>query len=234
MAEPTEVVEGDHFADESDQKGRETMAYELPDLPYGYAALEPYIDEQTMHLHHEKHHNTYVANLNAALEKHQEADPGNVDVLIAELDSVPEDIRTAVRNNGGGHANHSMFWQMLAPNPGVGGDEELGEDLAEAVTWGFGSLDSLKEQLTAVAAPGALFGSGWAWLIVNPDRSLSVEATRNQDSPLMEGKTPILGLDVWEHAYYLKYRNRRLEYINAFWHVVNWREVAARYEAGHS
>jgi Fe-Mn family superoxide dismutase len=210
------------------------MAYELPELPYGHDALEPYIDEQTMRLHHEKHHNTYVTNLNAALEKHPEADPANVDVLISDLDSVPEDIRTAVRNNGGGHANHSMFWQMLAPNSGVGGDEDLGEDLAEAVSLAFGSLESLKEQLTAVAAPGALFGSGWAWLIVNPDRSLSVEATPNQDSPLMEQKVPILGLDVWEHAYYLKYRNRRLEYINAFWNVVNWGEVARRYEAGHS
>ena len=210
------------------------MAYELPELPYGYGALEPYIDEETMRLHHDKHHNTYVTNLNAALAKHPEADPANVDVLISDLDSVPEDIRTAVRNNGGGHANHSMFWQMLAPNSGVGGDEDLGEDLAEAVSLAFGSLESLKEQLTAVAAPGALFGSGWAWLIVNPDRSLSVEATPNQDSPLMEQKVPILGLDVWEHAYYLKYRNRRLEYINAFWNVVNWGEVARRYEAGHS
>ncbi len=210
------------------------MAYELPELPYGYDALEPYVDEETMRLHHGKHHNTYVTNLNAALEKHPEADPGNVDVLIAGLDSVPEDIRTAVRNNGGGHANHSMFWQMMAPNDGVGGDEDLGEDLAEAITWGFESLESLKEQLTAAAAPGALFGSGWAWLLVNPDRSLSIEATANQDSPLMEGKTPILGLDVWEHAYYLNYRNRRLEYVNAFWNVVNWGEVARRYEAGHS
>ena len=210
------------------------MAYELPKLPYGYDALEPYVDEETMRLHHGKHHNTYVTNLNAALEKHPEADPGNVDVLIAELDSVPEDIRTAVRNNGGGHANHSMFWQLLAPNDGAGGDEDLGEDLAEAVSLAFGSLESLKEQITAVAAPGALFGSGWAWLIVNPDRSLSIEATPNQDSPLMEQKVPILGLDVWEHAYYLKYQNRRLEYINALWNVVNWGEVAGRYEAGHS
>jgi len=210
------------------------MAYELPELPYPYDALEPYIDEDTMRLHHSKHHGTYVANLNAALEKHPEADPGNVDVLIAELDSVPEDIRTAVRNNGGGHANHSIFWRLLAPNSGMGGGEDLGEDLAEAITWGFGSLESRQERFTAAAAPGALFGSGWAWLIVNPDRSLSVETTANQDSPLMEGKTPVLGLDLWEHAYYLKYRHRRLEYINVFWNVVNWREVAGRYEAGHS
>jgi superoxide dismutase, Fe-Mn family len=151
-----------------------------------------------------------------------------VDILIAELDSVREDIRTAVRNSGG-HANHSMFWQMLAPNTGAGGDEDLGE----AVTWGFGSLESLKERFVA-AAPGVLFGSGWVWLIVNPDRSLSIEATANQDSPPMEGKTLVLGLDVWEHAHYLKYQNRRLEYINVFWNVVNWREVAGRYEAGHS
>ena len=210
------------------------MAYELPDLPYGYDALEPYIDEETMRLHHGKHHRTYVANLNAALEKHPEADPGNVEVLIAGLGSVPADIRTAVRNNGGGHANHSMFWRSLAPNSGVGGDEDLGGELAEAITKNFGSLESLEEQLTAAAAPGALFGSGWAWLIVNPDRSLSIEATPNQDSPLMEGKTPVIGLDVWEHAYYLKYQHRRLEYINAFWNVVNWREVASRYVAGHS
>jgi superoxide dismutase, Fe-Mn family len=209
------------------------MAYELPDLPYGYDALEPYIDQETMRLHHGKHHGTYVANLNAALEKYPEADPGNVEALIAELGSVPADIRTAVRNNGGGHANHAMFWRSLAPNSGVGG-EDLGEELAEAITLNFGSLESLEEQLTAAAAPGALFGSGWAWLIVNPDRSLSIEATPNQDSPLMEGKTPVLGLDVWEHAYYLKYQNRRLEYINAFWNVVNWREVASRYEAGHT
>src|SRR4028119_305148 len=206
------------------------MSYELPRLPYGYDAREPTIDEQTMHLHHEKHHNTYVTNLNAALEKHPQADPGNVEELIANLGSVPEDIRTAVRNNGGGHANHSMFWQMLAPNSGAGGDEDLGE----AITWGFGSLGGLKERFAAAAAPGTLFGSGWAWLIVNPDRSLSIETTPNQDSPLMEEKTPVLGLDVWEHAYYLKYQNRRAEYINAFWNVVNWREVARRYEAGHS
>jgi superoxide dismutase, Fe-Mn family len=209
------------------------MAYELPDLPYGYDALEPYIDQETMRLHHGKHHGTYVANLNAALEKYPEADPGNVEALIAELGSVPADIRTAVRNNGGGHANHAMFWRSLAPNSGVGG-EDLGEELAEAITLNFGSLESLEEQLTAAAAPGALFGSGWAWLIVNPDRSLSIEATPNQDSPLMEGKTPVLVLDVWEHAYYLKYQHRRLEYINAFWNVVNWREVASRYEAGHT
>jgi Fe-Mn family superoxide dismutase len=206
------------------------MAYQLPELPYPYDALEPYIDEETMRLHHGKHHSTYVTNLNAALEKHPEADPGSLEELLANVDSLPEDIRTAVRNNGGGHANHSMFWELLAPSSGVGGDEVL----AEAIASGFGSLESLEEQFTAAAAPGALFGSGWAWLIVNPDRSLSIETTANQDSPLMEGKTPVLGLDLWEHAYYLKYRHRRLEYINVFWNVVNWREVAGRYEAGDS
>ena len=209
------------------------MAYALPDLPYPYDALEPYVDEETMRLHHDKHHSTYVTNLNNALEKHPEADPGNVDVLISDLDSVPEDIRTAVRNNGGGHANHSMFWHLLAPNDGAGGDEDLGEDLAEAVGEAFGSLEGFKERFAAAAAPGALFGSGWAWLIVDPDRSLSIETTPNQDSPLMEQKVPILGLDVWEHAYYLKYQNRRPEYVQAFWSVVNWGEVARRYDLGH-
>lgn len=209
------------------------MAYELPEMPYPYDALEPYIDEQTMRLHHDKHHATYVANLAAALEKHPEADPGNVDVLIADLDAVPEDIRTAVRNNGGGHANHSMFWEIMAPNAGVGGDEELGADLAEAINLGFGSLEGFKERFAAAAAPGALFGSGWAWLVLEPDRSLSVQTTKDQDSPLMEQKTPILGLDCWEHSYYLKYQNRRPEYVDAFWNVVNWSEVARRYTLGH-
>ena len=207
--------------------------YELPELPYGYDALEPYIDEETMRLHHDKHHNTYVTNLNAALENHPDADPGNVDELLADIDSVPEDIRRAVRNNGGGHANHSMFWQVLAPNDQGGGGEPDG-DLEEAIRWAFDSFDGFKQQFAAAAAPGAVFGSGWCWLIVNPDRSLSIESTPNQDSPLMEEKTPILGLDCWEHAYYLKYQNRRPEYIDAFWNAVNWGEVARRYEIGHS
>ena len=209
------------------------MAYNLPDLPYAYDALEPTIDKATMEFHHDKHHQTYVDKVNGALEGTEWADKP-IEEVVKNLSDVPEDKRTAVRNNGGGHANHSMFWQLLAPNSGVYGDEDLGEDLAEAITWGFGSLESRQERFTAAAAPGALFGSGWAWLIVNPDRSLSVETTANQDSPLMEGKTPVLGLDLWEHAYYLKYRHRRLEYINVFWNVVNWREVAGRYEAGHS
>ena len=208
------------------------MAYELPELPYGYDALEPYIDEETMRLHHDKHHNTYVNNLNAALEKHPDADPGNVDELVADIDSVPEDIRRAVRNNGGGHANHSMFWQIMAPN-GSGGGGEPGRDLEEAIRWSFDSFESFKEQFAAAAAPGAVFGSGWCWLIVNADRSLSIGSSPNQDSPLMEEKTPILGLDCWEHAYYLKYQNRRPEYIETFWNVVNWEEVGRRYDRGH-
>ena len=208
------------------------MAYELPQLPYGYDALEPTIDEQTMHLHHEKHHNTYVTNLNAALEKHPEADPGTVEELLAGIGSVPEDIRTAVRNNAGGHSNHSMFWQIMGPS-GQGGGQPSGE-LASAIDSSFGSFDQFKEQFGAAAAPGALFGSGWAWLIAAPSGSLSIETTPNQDSPLMEDKTPVMGLDVWEHAYYLNYQNRRPEYIGAFWNVVNWDEVGRRYEAARN
>ena len=208
------------------------MAYELPQLPYAYDALEPHIDEQTMHLHHEKHHNTYVTNLNAALEKHPEADPGSLEELLANIDSVPEDIRTAVRNNGGGHSNHSMFWQIMGPS-GQGGGEPTGE-LREAIDRDFGSFEDFKEQFAAAAAPGALFGSGWAWLIASSDGSLSIETTANQNSPLMEGKTPVIGLDVWEHAYYLKYQNRRPEYIEAWWNVVNWEEAEKRYQAAKS
>ena len=208
------------------------MAYELPQLPYAYDALEPHIDEQTMHLHHEKHHNTYVTNLNAALEKHPEADPGSLEELLANIDSVPEDIRTAVRNNGGGHSNHSMFWQIMGPS-GQGGGEPTGE-LREAIDRDFGSFEDFKEQFAAAAAPGALFGSGWAWLLASSDGSLSIETTANQNSPLMEGKTPVIGLDVWEHAYYLKYQNRRPEYIEAWWNVVNWEEAEKRYQAAKS
>ena len=208
------------------------MAYQLPSLPYDYNALEPHIDEQTMHLHHEKHHNTYVTNLNAALEKHSDADPGNLEQLLADLDSVPEDIRTAVRNNGGGHSNHSMFWQIMGPS-GQGGGQPTG-DLGAAIDSSFGSFDGFKEQFAAAAAPGALFGSGWAWLVANPDGSLSIEKTANQDTPIMEGKTPVIGLDVWEHAYYLKYQNRRPEYIEAWWNVVNWDEADRRYAAARN
>jgi Fe-Mn family superoxide dismutase len=158
------------------------MAYELPNLPYDYGALEPVIDEETMHLHHEKHHNTYVTNLTAALEKHPEADPGNVEELLVNIESVPDDFRTAVRNNGGGHSNHSMFWRILGPD---GGGEPAGEPKADSIDSAFGSFEGFKEQFASAAAPGALFGSGWAWLIASSDRSLAIETTPNQDSPLI-------------------------------------------------
>ncbi len=206
------------------------MAYELPPLPYDYNALEPTIDEETMHLHHEKHHNTYVTNLNSALEQYPDVDPGDINELLANLNNVPEDIRRAVRNNGGGHANHAMFWQIMSPN---GGGEPVG-DLADAINQSFGSFDSFKEQWAAAAAPGAIFGSGWAWLIASPDGSVSIDTTPNQDNPLMEGKLPVIGLDVWEHAYYLSYRNRRPEYIENWWNVVNWEEAERRYQAARS
>ncbi len=206
------------------------MAHSVPPLPYPYNALEPHIDEQTMQIHHDKHHAAYVNNLNTALEQAPDLQGKSVEELIANLDSVPENIRTAVRNNGGGHVNHTMFWEIMGPNAG---GQPTGA-LADAINQAFGSFDGFKEQFAAAAAPGALFGSGWAWLIADPGGSLSIEKTANQDSPLMEGKTPVMGLDVWEHAYYLKYQNRRPEYINAFWDVVNWEEVARRYDAARN
>lgn len=198
------------------------MTYTLPDLPYAYDALEPYIDVETMHLHHDKHHNTYVTNLNAAIEKQPELGEKSVEDLIADMDSIPEDIRTAVRNNGGGHANHSFFWQIMAPNAG---GAPTG-DIKDAIDAAFGSFDKLKEEFKTAAT--GRFGSGWAWLVLN-DGKLEITSTANQDSPLMEGKTPVLGLDVWEHAYYLKYKNVRPDYIEAFWNVVNWDEVNKRF-----
>jgi len=200
------------------------MAFELPQLPYAYDALEPNIDKETMNIHHTKHHNTYVTNLNNALEGNEELLSKSVEEVISNLDAVPEAVRTAVRNNGGGHANHSLFWQVISPN---GGGAPTGE-LADAINSKFGSLENFKDEFAKAAA--GRFGSGWAWLAVN-NGELEVTSTPNQDSPLMEGKTPILGLDVWEHAYYLKYQNRRPEYIGAFWNVVNWDEVAKRYSA---
>ena len=200
------------------------MAYSLPQLPYEYDALEPHIDKETMNIHHTKHHNTYVTNLNAALEGQEELAAKSLEDLLADIESVPENIRTAVRNNGGGHANHSLFWEILSPN---GGGQPEGE-LAEAITAKFGSFESFKEEFAKAAT--TRFGSGWAWLTVK-DGELDLYSTANQDSPLMEGKTPILGLDVWEHAYYLNYQNRRPEYINSFWNVVNWDEVSKRYTA---
>ncbi|WNS81948.1 superoxide dismutase [Domibacillus sp. DTU_2020_1001157_1_SI_ALB_TIR_016] len=200
------------------------MAFELPQLPYAYDALEPHIDKETMNIHHTKHHNTYVTNLNAALEGNEELLSKSVEEVIANLDAVPESARTAVRNNGGGHANHSLFWQLLSPN---GGGAPTGK-LAEAIDAKFGSFDAFKEEFAKAGA--TRFGSGWAWLSV-ANGELDLSSTPNQDSPVMEGKTPILGLDVWEHAYYLNYQNRRPDYIAAFWNVVNWDEVSKRYEA---
>ncbi|MBL3642218.1 superoxide dismutase [Peribacillus simplex] len=200
------------------------MAFELPQLPYAYDALEPHIDKETMNIHHTKHHNTYVTNLNNALEGNQELLSKSVEEIVANLDAVPEAVRTAVRNNGGGHANHTLFWEILSPN---GGGQPTGE-LADAITSKFGSFDSFKEEFAKAAT--TRFGSGWAWLAVN-NGELEVTSTPNQDNPLSEGKTPLLGLDVWEHAYYLNYQNRRPEYINSFWNVVNWDEVSKRYSA---
>ncbi|MEK3981206.1 superoxide dismutase [Psychrobacillus sp. FSL K6-2836] len=200
------------------------MAYELPELPYAYDALEPHIDKETMNIHHTKHHNTYVTNVNNALADHEELQGKTVEELIANLDAVPEAIRTAVRNNGGGHANHSLFWQILSPN---GGGNPTGE-LASAIDAKFGSFDAFKEEFAKAAT--TRFGSGWAWLSV-ANGELEVSSTANQDSPIMEGKTPLLGLDVWEHAYYLNYQNRRPDYIGSFWNVVNWDEVSKRFAA---
>ncbi|EFI83678.1 Superoxide dismutase [Mn] [Listeria grayi] len=200
------------------------MAYELPKLPYAYDALEPNFDKETMEIHHTKHHNTYVTKLNDALKGHDDLASKSVDELVADLNSVPEDIRTAVRNNGGGHSNHTFFWQILSPN---GGGEPTGA-IKDAIESTFGSFDAFKEKF-AEAATGR-FGSGWAWLVVN-NGNLEITSTANQDSPLTDGKTPVLGLDVWEHAYYLKFQNRRPEYITTFWNVVNWDEVNKRFEA---
>ena len=202
------------------------MPFTLPDLPYAFDALEPHIDAKTMEIHHDKHHKTYVDNLNAALEKHPEFDAGNdVDELLRRIGEVPEDIRTAVRNNGGGHSNHSMFWQIMGPG---GGGEPTGP-IADAINATFGGFAGLKEKL--VNAGKGRFGSGWAWLVVNGGR-LEVTDTANQDSPLMDGKFPVLGIDVWEHAYYLKYQNRRPDYLDAWFNTVNWDEVNARYKRG--
>ncbi|MGQ9768139.1 MAG: superoxide dismutase [Anaerolineae bacterium] len=200
------------------------MAHQLPSLPYAYDALEPYIDTMTMQIHHTKHHAAYLANLNKAIEG-TEFENTPVEELLAKIDRVPENIRTTVRNHGGGYVNHNLFWTIMAPNAGGAPTGEL----AAAIEKAFGSFEAFKEKFTAAAANH--FGSGWAWLVVKPDGSLEVYSTANQDSPLMSGDTPILGLDVWEHAYYLKYQNRRPEYINNFYHIINWDQVAANYRA---
>ena len=197
--------------------------FSLPELPYNYDALEPYIDEATMRIHHDKHHGGYVNNLNDLLKEHKILITMDIVELIKSLEKVPEDIRNKVRNNGGGHANHSLFWRTMSP---TGGGEPKGK-LADEVSTYFGSFASFKEKFTNTAM--ARFGSGWAWLVVNKGE-LEVSDTPNQDSPVMEGKKPILGIDVWEHAYYLKYQNRRADYIQAWWNVVNWPQVAKNYE----
>ena len=197
------------------------MVHELPDLPYDFNALAPHIDEQTMRIHHGKHHAAYVAKLNGALESHLDLQGKSVDELISDLDALPEGIRTAVRNNGGGHANHTLFWQIMGP--GAGG-APTGQ-IADAINGAFGSFDGFKEKFAAAAM--GRFGSGWAWLVADGG-SLSIESSPNQDSPAMSGKTAVLGLDVWEHAYYLNYQNRRPDYIAAWWNVVNWAEVNRR------
>jgi Fe-Mn family superoxide dismutase len=201
------------------------MAFELPPLPYPNNALEPHIDAQTMEIHHDRHHNTYVTNLNNAIKDQPDLQNMSIEDLVANLDKVPESIRTAVRNNGGGHANHSLFWQVMGPN---GGGAPTGA-VAGAIDAAFGSYDAFKQQLSAAGA--GRFGSGWAWLVAAPDGSLSITSTPNQDTPLMEGKTPILGVDVWEHAYYLKYQNKRPDYLAAWFNTINWDAVNERYAA---
>ncbi|NIM49702.1 MAG: superoxide dismutase [Gemmatimonadales bacterium] len=200
------------------------MAHELPNLPYAYDALEPHIDARTMEIHHTKHHATYVSKLNDALEKHAGLEKQSLEDLLADISGVPADIQTAVRNHGGGHANHTLFWTVMSPD---GGGEPSGK-LAGALKSTFGDFATFKQQFSDAAA--SRFGSGWAWLVLDGGK-LAIESSPNQDSPLMEGRTPILGLDVWEHAYYLKYQNRRPDYIAAWWNVVNWQEVARRFDS---
>jgi len=199
------------------------MAFTLPPLPYAPDALEPHIDAQTMQIHHGKHHQTYVNNLNAALDKAPDLQDRSIDELMRDVDRAPEGVRTAVRNNGGGHYNHSMFWQIMAPKAG---GEPTGS-LGDAIRSTFGDFGKFRDQFTAAGT--GRFGSGWAWLVADGGR-LSITSTPNQDNPLMEGKQPVMGLDVWEHAYYLKYQNRRPDYIQAWWNVVNWPEIGRRYE----
>jgi Fe-Mn family superoxide dismutase len=209
--------------EKTNQKER-IMAFELPKLPYAEDALEPYIDAQTMNIHHTKHHQTYITNLNAAIEKHPELAGKSLEDLLSDLSAAPEDIRMAVRNHGGGTWNHNLFWEIMGPKMGGSPSGELTKVLESA----FGSFDAFKEEFTKAAT--TRFGSGWAWLVKKGD-GLAVVSTANQDTPLSEGMTPILGLDVWEHAYYLKYQNRRPEYISNWWNVVNWEAVADRYNS---
>lgn len=197
------------------------MAHTLPALPYATDALEPHIDKMTMEIHHGKHHQAYVTNLNAALDKHPELHAKSIEDLLKSINTVPEDIRTAVRNNGGGHANHSMFWQVMGPNAGGAPTGAI----ADAITGSFGGFDKFKEELKKAGV--GRFGSGWAW-VIDQGGKLAIESSANQDSPLMEGKKVVFGVDVWEHAYYLKYQNRRPDYLDAWWNVVNWNEINKR------
>ena len=197
------------------------MAFELPKLPYAYDALEPHIDKETMEIHHSKHHNTYVTKLNDAV-KGTDLESKSIEEIVKNLDAVPENIKTAVRNNGGGHLNHSLFWELLSPE-----QKELSGELKEAIESAFGSVDKFKEEFEAAAA--GRFGSGWAWLVVN-NGALEITSTPNQDNPVSEGKTPVFGVYVWEHAYYLKYQNKRPEYLSAIWNVVNWDKVNELYQ----
>ncbi len=200
------------------------MSFTLPKLPYAYDALEPHIDAKTMEIHHTKHHQTYIDKLNAALEKYPDLQAKSVEELVADLDMIPEDIRTAVRNHGGGHLNHAMFWEGMAPESPTKPEGAL----LAAIEKAFGSFETFQEQFAAAAT--TRFGSGWAWLVVDSG-ALAVVSTANQDNPVTDGKTPILGIDVWEHAYYLKYQNKRPDYIGAYWNVINWKEVERRFAA---
>jgi superoxide dismutase, Fe-Mn family len=202
------------------------MAYTLPELPYDFNALEPHIDEQTMRIHHGKHHAAYITNVNKALEPHPDLAKQTIEDLLADIDHVPADIRTTVNNNGGGHSNHSIFWTIMAPE-GKGGGGEPSGPLAEALTGGFGNVAKFKEMLANAAM--TRFGSGWAWLCLDKAGKLVIESFANQDSPICRGYKPLLGVDVWEHAYYLKYQNRRADYLAAWWRVVNWSKVAERF-----
>jgi superoxide dismutase, Fe-Mn family len=206
--------------------GLEVMPHQLPDLPYGYDALEPFIDKETMTLHHDKHHATYVNNLNAALEKHPELASKTADSMLADLNAVPEDIRMAIRNNGGGHVNHSMFWTIMGPNQGGQPSGAIGEAIAST----FGDFETFKKNFNDAGVKQ--FGSGWAWLVLTRDGKLQIMSTPNQDNPMSQGLIPVFGNDVWEHAYYLKYQNRRADYLAAWWNVVNWSEVAKRFATG--
>lgn len=200
------------------------MKYKLPELKYDYNALEPYIDKVTMEIHHTKHHAAYINNLNAALEKHPELENKKLEELLKDINSVPEDIRVAVRNNGGGHYNHSMFWDLMGPNKGGEPKGKVKEEINKV----FGSFDKFKEDFGKAAT--TRFGSGWAWLVINKDGELQIVSTPNQDNPISDGNVPVLGLDVWEHAYYLKYQNKRPDYIEAWWKVVDWDEVERLYK----